>query len=166
MYDRYADMEKFITDPDKLQIVNGSEVYISSENDYDIAVDLQGRVEEFERLKPFIVFVAKSICELDNTVQKFDSRHSWNRPGGQFQYQIAAVFVDDPYIILEYWGTEENTQFDVVFEHDKGKFLLRSFGTMQDIPENWEEIAPADARKQKSGSPKGFLRKLMEWLSL
>lgn len=130
MYDRYADMEKFITDPDKLQIVNGSEVYISSENDYDIVVDLQGRVEEFEQLKPFI------------------------------------VFVDAPYIILEYWGTEENTQFDVVFEHNKGKFLLRSFGTMQDIPENWEEIAPADARKTKSGPSKGFLRKLMEWLSL
>ena len=164
MYDRYADMEKFITDPDKLQIVNGSEVYISSEYDYDIAVDLQGHVEEFERLKPFIVFVAKSICELDNTVQKFDSQHNWIGPSAQFHYDIAVVFIDDPYIILEYWGTEENTQFDVVFEHDKGKFFLKSFGTIQDIPENWEEIIPTNTSKTKSGTKKGFLHKLMEWL--
>ena len=31
MFDRYADLSKFITDPGKLQVVNGSEVYISSE---------------------------------------------------------------------------------------------------------------------------------------
>lgn len=164
MYDRYADMEKFITDPDKLQIVNGSEVYISSEYDYDIAVDLQGHVEEFEQLKPFIVFVAKSICELDNTVQKFDSQHNWIGPSAQFHYDIAVVFIDDPYIILEYWGTEENTQFDAVFEHKNGKFLLKSLGTIQDIPENWEEIMSTDTDKPKSGPQKGLLRKLMEWL--
>lgn len=108
MYDRYADMEKFITDPDKLQIVNGSEVYISSEYDYDIAVDLQGRVEDFEQLKPFIILVAKSICELDNTVQKFEYQHNWialsplillSEP--PFYYDIETVFINDPYIILK-----------------------------------------------------------------
>ena len=115
-------------------------------------------------LKPFISFVAKSICELDNTVQKFDSQHNWIGPSAQFHYDIAVIFIDNPYIILEYWGTEENTQFDVVFEHDKGKFFLRSFGTIQDIPENWEEIVPTDTSKTKSDPQKGFLRKLMEWL--
>ena len=104
MYDRYADMEKVITDPDKLQIVNGSEVYISSEKDYDIAVDLQGRVEDFEQLKPFIILVAKSICELDNTIQKFEYQHNWialspsillSEP--PFYYDIETVFINDPY---------------------------------------------------------------------
>ena len=52
------------------QIVNGSEVYISSKENYDIVVDLQGHTEEFERLKPFITLVAQSICDLDNTTQK------------------------------------------------------------------------------------------------
>ena len=149
MYDRYADMEKFITDPDKLQIVNGSEVYISSEYDYDIAVDLQGRVEEFEQLKPFIVFVAKSICELDNTVQKFEYQHNWIAlspsillSGPPFYYDIETVFINDPYIILKYWGTEEDRDFDVVFEFKNGKFVLRNFDTVRDIPEDWEDMTP------------------------
>lgn len=161
MYNRYADIDKFVTDPDKLQITNGSEVYISKEDDYDIVVDLQGHTEDFEQLKPFISFVAKNICELDNIAQRFDSLHN---KSGQFPYVVAIVFVDDPYIIIEYWGTEENTQFDVVFEHTKETFLLKSFGTIQDIPENWEEIVPTDTSKTKSGPKKGFLRKLIEWL--
>lgn len=48
MYNRYYDIKKFITDPEKLQIVNGSEVYISSEEDFDIVVDLKGHKEEFD----------------------------------------------------------------------------------------------------------------------
>ena len=149
MYDRYADMEKVITDPDKLQIVNGSEVYISSEKDYDIAVDLQGRVEDFEQLKPFIILVAKSICELDNTIQKFEYQHNWialspsillSEP--PFYYDIETVFINDPYIILKYWGTEEDRDFDVVFEFKNGKFVLRNFDTVRDIPEDWEDMTP------------------------
>ena len=164
MYDRYNDIEKFITDPDKFRIVNGSEVYISSEDNYNIVVDLQGHTEEFEQLKPFIVLVAKNICRLDNIVQEFERQQNRNGASSQFHYNIAIVFIDDPYIILEYWGTEENTQFDVVFEYDKEKFLLKSFGTIQDIPENWEEIIPTNTSKTKINSKKGFWRKLMEWL--
>ena len=161
MYDRYADIEKFITDPDKLQITNGSEVYISSEDNHDIVVDLQGHTEDFEQLKPFISFVAKSICKLDNIAQKFDNLHS---KSGQFPYVVAIVFIDDPFIILEYWGTEENSQFDVVFECKNDGFALKSFGTIQDIPENWEETMSANTAKPKSGSKKNFLQKLIEWL--
>ena len=112
-------------------------------------------------MKPFISFVAKNICELDNIAQKFDNLHS---KSSQFPYVVAVVFVDNPYVILEYWGTEENTQFDVVFEHNNEKFLLKSFGTIQDIPENWEEVIPTDTSKTKSGPKKGFLRKLIGWL--
>ena len=56
MYNRYHDIKKFVTDPEKLQIVNGSEVYISSEEDYDIVVDLAGHIADFEGLKPFDYF--------------------------------------------------------------------------------------------------------------
>lgn len=128
MYDRYNDIDKFITDPDKFRVVNGSEVYISSEDNYNIVVDLQGHTEEFEQLKPFIVLVAKNICRLDNIVQKFERQQNRNGSSSQFQYNIAVVFIDDPYIILEYWGTEENTQFDVVFEYDKEKFYYENYG--------------------------------------
>lgn len=136
MYNRYYDIKKFITDPEKLQIVNGSEVYISSEEDYDIVVDLKGHKEEFESLKPFIAFVARNICELDNTAQKFDKLHSGE---SRFPFDLELVFIDVSHVILEYWGTEVNTQFDVVFEYSKGKFTLKKFGMIQDIPADWEQ---------------------------
>ena len=45
-------------------------------------------------------------------------------------------------IILKYWGTEEDRDFDVVFEFKNGKFVLRNFDTVRDIPEDWEDITP------------------------
>ena len=117
MYNRYADIEKFVTDPDELQIANGSEVYISSEDNYDIVVDLQGHTEDFEQLKPFISFVAKNICELDNIAQKFDNLHS---KSSQFPYVVAVVFVDNPYVILHdalpiYTGEQKKTRSSMWF---------------------------------------------------
>ena len=161
MYNRYYNIEKFITDPDKLQITNGSEVYVSSEDNFDIVVDLQDRAEDFEQLKPFIAFVAQSVCELDNTAQKFDKLHSGS---SQFPYIVAIIFIDDPYIIFRYWGTEENTEFDVVFEHSEGKFTLKSFGTISDIPSNWEENLSADRSKKQEVKKKGLLQRLIDWL--
>jgi len=160
MYNRYSDITKFVTDPSKLQIVNGSEIYISSEENYDIVVDLQGHTEEFERLKSFVTLVAQSICDLDNTAQKFDNLHN---KSSQFPYVIAIVFIDEPNVILEYWGTEENTQFYVVFEHKNGIFLLKSFGTILNISPDWEQKLSA-AHSEKASPPKGFLRKLIDWL--
>lgn len=36
-FNRYGDLSKFITDPDLLQVTEDESVYISNENDYDIA---------------------------------------------------------------------------------------------------------------------------------
>jgi len=109
MYNRYHDIKKFITDPEKLQLVNGSEVYISSEDNYDIVVDLEEHVADFENLKPLIAFVARNLCILDNTAQTFDRLYS---ESSRFPYDVEIVFIDIPYVTLEYWGTEVNTQFD------------------------------------------------------
>lgn len=158
MYNRYGDIKKFIIDPDQLRMVNGSEVYISNEDDYDIVVDLQGHTEDFEQLKPFIIFVAQSICALDNITQKFDSLFN---KSNQSPYNLEIVFIDEPYVILEYWETEANSQFDVVFEHNQGRFTLKSFGTILDIPPDWEHKKPI---KAKQAPKKGFLRTLIEWL--
>ena len=136
MYNRYYDIKKFITDPEKLQIMNGSEVYISSEEDYDIVVDLKEHKEEFESLKPFIAFIARNICELDNTAQKFNRLHSGE---SRFPFDLELIFIDVSHVILEYWGTEVNSQFDVVFEYSKDKFTLKKFGMIQDIPADWEQ---------------------------
>lgn len=152
MYNRYSDIDKFITDPDKLHIENGTEVSISSEENYNIVVDLQGHAEEFEQLKPWIVFVTKRICELDNTVQKFDRWYHKNDQqdqNGQFPYPYvpAVVLLDDPYVILEYWGTEENTEFDVVFEYCAEMFTLKSFGTIRNIPSDWEQTDSSETKQ-------------------
>lgn len=79
---------------------------------------------------------AQNICELDNTAQKFDRLHSGEI---QFPFDLELVFIDAPYVIFEYWGTEVNTQFDVVFEYDNNKFTLKKFGMIQDIPADWEQ---------------------------
>ena len=161
MYNRYHDIEKFITNPEKLQIVNGWEVYISSEEDYDIVVDLEGHKEEFESLKPFIAFIARNICELDNTVQKFDRLHSGE---SRFPFDLELIFIDASHVILEYWGTEVNTQFDVVFEYRKGKFTLKKFGMIQDIPADWEQDLILKGNKSKQDKKKSFLHRIIHWM--
>ena len=161
MYNRYCDIKKFITDPEKLQIVNGSEVYISSEEDYDIVVDLREHKEEFESLKPFIALIARNICELDNTAQKFDRLHSGE---SRFLFDLELVFIDVSHVILEYWGTEVNTQFDVVFEYRKGKFTLKKFGMIQDIPADWEQDLILKGNKSKQDKKKSFLQGIIHWM--
>ena len=160
MYNRYYDIKKFITDPEKLQIVNGSEVYISSEEDYDIVVDLKEHKEEFESLKPFIALIARNICELDNTAQKFDRLHSGE---SRFPFDLELVFIDVSHVILEYWGTEVNTQFDVVFEYSKDKFTLKKFGMIQDIPADWEQAPILKGNKSKQDK-KSFLHGIIHWM--
>lgn len=153
MYNRYHDIKKFVTDPEKLQIVNGSEVYISSEEDYDIVVDLKEHKEEFESLKPFIAFIARNICELDNTAQKFNRLHSGE---SRFPFDLELIFIDVSHVILEYWGTEVNTQFGVVFEYSKDKFTLKKFGMIQDIPADWEQAPILKGNKSKQDKKKSF----------
>ena len=161
MYNRYHDIKKFVTDPEKLQIVNGSEVYISSEEDYDIVVDLKEHKEEFESLKPFIAFIARNICELDNTAQKFNRLHSGE---SRFPFDLELIFIDVSHVIFEYWGTEVNTQFDVVFEYSKGKFTLKKFGMIQDIPADWEKAPILKGNKSKQDKKKSFLHGIIHWM--
>ncbi len=161
MYNRYHDIKKFVIDPEKLQIVNGSEVYISSEEDYDIVVDLKEHKEEFESLKPFIAFIARNICELDNTAQKFNRLHSGE---SRFPFDLELIFIDVSHVILEYWGTEVNTQFDVVFEYSKDKFTLKKFGMIQDIPADWEKAPILKGNKSKQDKKKSFLHGIIHWM--
>lgn len=51
MYNRYDNINKFITDIDKLKMDKYGTVYISEEDDYDISVCLDEQMERFEELK-------------------------------------------------------------------------------------------------------------------
>ena len=171
MYDRYGDISKFITDPEKLELVDNEYVYISGENDYDITVDLDGCYGSFNEVKPFIAFVAEHINELDNTVQRFNkqkrvrkngysagklpspigiTRFDYNksmedepdiqtRESKGFPFELEVIYIEKPnFITLDYWCTEYNSQFDVIFEYKDGEFFLRKFGAFELIPDDWE----------------------------
>ena len=73
-FNRYGDISKFITDPDLLQVTGDECVYISNDNDYDIAVDLETCYASFDEVKLFIAFLATQICELDNIAQRFHQK--------------------------------------------------------------------------------------------
>ena len=40
---------------------------------------------------------------------------------------------------MEYWGCVENTQFYVRFKYIENRYILKSFGLVEDIPEDWEK---------------------------
>ena len=148
MYNRYDDINKFITDIDKLEMDNEGTVCISKEEDYYIWVCLEDQMERFEELKPVIIKIAEHICELDNTVQRYYEKCCENSKRyykeryntDDFEDPLVIVYIDEPNIItLEYWGARENTQYLVMFEEIDDKFILKSFGSVEDIPENWDE---------------------------
>lgn len=137
-YNRYGNNKKFILDVNELKIVDGSYVYISKEEDYDIAIDLDDRVSEFEKLKQYIVFVAEHICELDNITQKFNYRSYPEEK--EFTDILSVVYIDEPDIIaLEYLGATVNTQYLVEFKYEEHRFKLKSFGMVKDIPDDWDK---------------------------
>lgn len=162
MYDRYSDLSKFITDPEKLEVTDDV-VYISGEKDYNIAVDIEGCYGSFEEMKLFIAFLGSHICELDNLVQRFDrrkriksyvplpSKPGWTRfdyssfenapkeEKKEFPFDLTLIFIEEPNMVtFDYWCTNANSQFDTVFEYNNGKFFLRKFGAFENIPDDWD----------------------------
>ena len=163
-FNRYGDLSKFITDPDLLQTTGDGGVYISNEDNYGIAVYLETCYASFDEVKPFIAFLATQICELDNAVQRFDRKSQKKRirrdvslpspyridyssmednPTPQEEksdFILAYIYMEEKNrISLNYWCTTENSEFDVVFEYKENKFFMRSFGLIDNIPDNWED---------------------------
>ncbi len=171
MYNRYKDISKFINDINQLCVADDGYVYISKEEDYDIAVDMEGCYASFDVVKPFIVLLTKHICELDNLVQRFNQKKriknggqgcvSLPSPAGILRFDYSLSMEDDPvtqrkefpfklqiiyienqnHIVFDYWSTINCTQFDVTFEYKENTFFLRKYGSFDCIPDNWEETA-------------------------
>ncbi len=57
MYNRYGDISKFIINMEQLCIVEDGYIYISKEEDYDIAVDMESCYGSLDEVKSFIVFL-------------------------------------------------------------------------------------------------------------
>lgn len=128
VYKRYNDDKRLITDKDKLQLTNETEVIIYREDAFheDVVVDLQGQEGRFEELKAQILYAAANLCQMDCIAQEYDT-------DAQFadHYEVAYIRLDAPDTIrMTYFGVCENTEFDVVFlRTDKG-LVLKSFGAV------------------------------------
>ena len=169
MYNRYGDISKFIINIEQLCVADDGYVYISKEEDYGIAVNMESCYGSFDEVKSFIVFLVEHICELDNLVQRFYqkkrvknggrgyvclpspigvlrcdySQSMENDPDSQekeLPFELEIICLEAPdRIVFDYWGTVENTQLEIIFEYNENHFFLRRFGAFDCIPDNWEE---------------------------
>ena len=136
MYNRYGDINKFITDMNDLKMDRDGGIYLSEETDYGIMFSLDEQMERFEEMKPVIVEITKHICELDNMVQRYRRKYHDNK---NLEDPLVIVYFDEPNIItFEYWGAWVNTQYLVVFEQNGDEFVLKSFGNNENIPGDWD----------------------------
>ena len=133
---RYGNLEKFITDPDKL-VLNDEEVVMSADRDYCIMFDMEEAPCGFEELRGFIADLSKKLCELDNIVQKFACHEGWTMT----DYEVWRVWLDEDYNVhLEYCGTKVANVCEVMFEKKNGRYNLRKFGWVVDIPDDWTDF--------------------------
>ena len=167
VYNRYGDISKFITDPNRLEIADGKCVYISGEKDYDVAVDLEGCYDTFENVKQFITLIAKHVCEMDNIVLRFHNntrlngkplkyaklpapegilRYDYSKciektreQQGEFNFILSLIFIEKPnFVTFDYWATNVNDQLNADFEYKDGRFYLRTYGMIDLIPDDWD----------------------------
>lgn len=137
-YNRYGDRSKFIEDESEIKIYEECYIPISGEEDYDMAIYLEKGATEIDDIRKYILSLIEHICELDNIIQKYNSiRFPQER---DFPYILVNIHIDGlDDIRLEYWGCIENTQFYVGFKWVQNRFILKSFGMIKDIPEDWDK---------------------------
>lgn len=135
---RYTDTTKLITDIEKLELTDTGEVLIYCGDKWysEVTINLEGKEEKFEELKAAIVHVAKNLYKIDLIAQKYNALYG----AGNFVYDYEAAYIcfntlDE--ISVRYYGMQENTEFDVVFQCVSDEFLLTSFGMRENISPDW-----------------------------
>lgn len=81
-------------------------------------------------------YLEENLEKMDHISQKFSAF----RGDENFaeENEIAYAEITENEIILTYFGTVVNTEFDVVFARKNGGFALKSFGMLKNIPDDWE----------------------------
>lgn len=138
---RYMDTTKLITNIDNLKLTDEGDVLIYCGDEWyiEVSVDLHGKEEQFEQLKPMIVYLAKNLCNIDMIAQKYSALDDKD---DEFVYNYEIAYIDISAldeISVTYYGMRVNTQFDVVFQCVDNQFLLKSFGTRKNIPLDWNK---------------------------
>lgn len=138
---RYADETRLTLDANELKLTDGTLVRIYEEDKWydEVCIDLKESAAKFEELKPYLIFIAKNLCKMDAIVQKYYSSLKKNTSFAD-GYEVAYLCLDEPDgIRLTYYGTHENTEFDVIFQHINDEFILKSFGMVKNIPPDWDK---------------------------
>lgn len=136
---RYADSLNLIDDVNELELINETQVLIYREDKWhdEIVIDLEEQATKFEELKFYIVFIAQNLWKMDSIAQKYSALHDGDSRFAD-GYEVAYILLDtSDRIKLRYYGTNENTEFDVVFQHINGELILKSFGMIENIPLDW-----------------------------
>ena len=138
---RYIDTMKLITNIDNLTLTDEGDVLIYCGDEWyiEVSVDLHGKEERFEQLKPMIVYLAKNLCNIDMIAQKYSALDDKD---DEFVYNYEIAYIDISAldeISVTYYGMRVNTQFEVVFQCVDNQFLLKSFGTRKNIPLDWDK---------------------------
>ena len=136
-YNRYGDRSKFIEEESEIKIWDECYITISCEEDYDMAIYLEKGATEIDDIRKYTLSLVEYICELDNTVQKYNSIRFPEEH--DFPYELVNIHIDRfEDLRLEYWGCE-NTQFYASFKWVQKRFILKTFGLIKDIPEDWDK---------------------------
>lgn len=138
IHERYTDTAKRITNSEQLELTDTGEVLIYCGDKWhgEVTVNLQGREDQFEELKQVIVYIAKNLCKIDLTAQRYNALYG----DGKFAYSYEMAYIclePSDKISVRYYGIQENTEFDVVFQCANEEFRLKSFGMMKNIPPDW-----------------------------
>ena len=126
----------------ELELINETQVLVYHEDKWynEVIVDLEGQEEKFIELKSHIVFIAKNLCKLDSMAQHYSVLHGDSKFVDD--YEIAYIrLVELDEVSLTYYGIQENTEFDVVFQCVDSGFLLKSFGSIKNIASDWDKIS-------------------------
>ena len=137
-YNRYEDRSRFVTDESEIKIYGDCYVPILNEGGYEIGIFLRKGASEIDDIKKYIMSLLEHICELDNIVQKYNSIVYPQE--NDFPFELDCIQIDGPEDIrLGYDCYLFNTQFDVGFKWIGNRFILKSFGLINDIPEDWDK---------------------------
>lgn len=131
---RYNDKSKTITD--NYVLINGEVLIYEEDDHYDAVSVCLDSDSDFKALIPEIEFIARNLEKMDIIAQKYSAyRKDTNFAA---ENNIAYAGFSENEITLTYFGTEVNTEFEVVFVKNKGNVSLKSFGMIKSIPDNWE----------------------------
>ena len=140
IHERYKDKERLLLNADQLTLTEDTLVQIYQGDKFfdEVFIDLEEDVEKFELLKPYMIWIAENLCQMDIIVQKYNILRGL--PKFAMEFSIGNIYLELPdKIRIRYYGTYENTEFVVLLQYINDKFILQQYGNRTDILQDWDK---------------------------